>query len=460
MVAVPFPKSSTPGLRPGEGEGRLINAYAEQVGDTFYVRRTPGLTSFADTAKTGPRGLIDINGTIYAVYNEGAVKVSTAGVVTALTGTLSGTDGVTLARNNRVTSGASTPDVVAVRESGGAYLLSSAAISAYPDADLPTTVVSVDFLDGFFVFAVKDGRIFASQLNSTATEALSFASAEAKPDGLVRGIVYAGNYYAMGTETIEVWKNNGGSPFPLIRFPSTIPVGLLTAMAVAGFEAGWDRNPYFVAHDGTVRALQGFDAPEVSTADVRAFIARSTLSTLEACVYTTRGVPIWALSSDLGTWELNVATNTWHERQSQGLNRWRGSRSIKSNNRWVLGDELSGNLLMISDDLRTELGQPVRWTIESSPLKEFPARVAIPSLFGEFTQADGVLINVSWSHDGGENWSIPVPRTLETADRYPIRVNRIGLSTQHGLRVRYSTETDADFSFLGASVPDPQKRAP
>ncbi|MDG2571063.1 hypothetical protein P7L87_26265, partial [Vibrio parahaemolyticus] len=238
----------------------MINAYTEQAGDTIYIRRTPGLLGFADTGGATPRGLIDVNGTAYAVYANGSASVSAQGVVTGIVGSIPGTDGVTLARNNRVTSGAPTPDVVAVRSTGGAYLLSSTAISPYPDPDLPATVNSVDFLDGFFVFTVADGRIFASELNSTATEALSFASAEAKPDGLVRGFVHAGTYYACGTETIEPWKNVGAQPFPLVRHTSVIPVGLLTAMAVAGFETGWDREPFFVAHDGTVRALRGFDA--------------------------------------------------------------------------------------------------------------------------------------------------------------------------------------------------------
>jgi hypothetical protein len=206
--------------------------------------------------------------------------------------------------------------------------------------------------------------------------------------------------------------------------------------------------------------LRGFDATKVSTPDVEAFIAKSTASTLEACVYTAKGNAFWSLSSDQGTWELNVTTGLWHERQSAGLNRWRGSRSVKSNGKWIVGDKLSGNLLAVSDTLRTELGQPVTWTIERAPLKDYPSRVAIPGVFGDFTQAEGVDMAVSWSHDGGATWAAPVLRTLDTADRHPVRVNRIGLSTQHGLRVRYSTASATDFSFLGASVPDPQVRAP
>jgi hypothetical protein len=436
MPSVPYPISSTPGLRPGEGEGQIVNGYTEKAGDTIYIRRVPGLSTVANTTKTGPRGMIDVNGTIYAAYDSCVVKIAPNNAVTVLTGSLPGTDGVTFARNNKVTAGASTPDLVAVRESGAAYLVSSTAVSAYPDADLPATVNSGAFLDGFLVYSIADGRIFASELNSTDINPLSFATAEAQSDGLVRGIVYGGLYYAMGTSTIEPWRNIGASPFPLQRSTSIIPVGLLTAMAVAGFEPGYDRNPYFVAHDGTVRVLNGYDASPVSTPDVEAF---------------------WALSSDQGTWELNVTSGAWHERKSEGLNRWRGSRSVKRGNQWLVGDRLSTNLLAVSDSVTTEAGNPVEWVAEGI-LKEYPTRIAIPAAFGSFSQADGAEVNVSWSLDGGQSYSTPLVRSLGQADRFPVRVNRLGLSTHHGLRLRYSSSSTVDFSFMGASVPKAQGR--
>lgn len=460
MVSVPYPLSSTPGQRPGEGEGRLINCYSEKSGDTVYIRRSPGLVMVADTGRTGPRGSIEVNGTTYVAYTDCVVAVSAANAVTVLSGALPGSDGVTFARNNRTTNAVSTPDVVAVRETGGAYVVSSSAVAPYPDPDIPATVNSVDFMDGYFLFTTKEGLLYASQLNDTATSALSFASAESKPDGLVRGMVYGGAFYAMGTNTIEAWLNVGGSPFPLQRTPTVMPIGLLTTMAVAGFELGWDHEPYFVAHDGTVHVIRGYQTSEVSTPDVKAFIAASTVSTLEASVYTAKGCGFWVLSSDKGTWEWNVTTRRWNERKSLTGVRWRGSRTVKVKGRWIVGDKQSTQLLAISDAVTTEAGSATPWTAESSPLKEFPVRVAIPAVLGEFTEADGVEVNVSWSRDGGKTWATPQTRSLALADKYAVRVNRLGLSTHHGLRVRFSSTSAGDFSFLGASVPDPQNRGP
>lgn len=460
MPSVPFPLSSTPGLRPGEGEGRVVNGYNVKEGDTVYNRRCPGLEVYVATGGTGNRGMIDLNGTIYVAYSDGVSRITPDGFVFPV-GTIPGATPVTWARNNKVAGGASTPDLIAARTNGGVYVVTDSSVTTYSLPGLPATAVnSVEFLDGFFIFTTSDGRIFASDLNSVTVNALSFATAESKPDQLLRGIVHAGVFYAMGTETIEPWVNVGGSPFPLQRASSVLPVGLRTATAIAGFEVGWDHGPYFVAHDLTVRALEGYNTRKVSTPDVEAFIAASSAPTLEACVYTVKGNAFWALSSNIGTWVYNVTTGLWHQQVSTGTNRWRGNLSVKSAARWVVGDKLSGNLLTISDSVRTEAGQPVTWTIESSPLKEYPARIAVPSLFADFTEADGVSVDVSWSHDGGKSWSNPLTCSLGEADRGSIRVNRLGLTTQHGLRVRFSSSSTGDFSFMGASVPVIQGRAP
>lgn len=455
MAAVPFPLSSSPGARVGEGDGRLINVYAEKIGNQVYFRRVPGSTTFATMNLSGSRGITDLNGTIYAAGTDAVTRV-TAGGVASYGGALAGVDGVTWARNNK----SPTPDLVAVRESGGAFTVTPSTVTAYPDADLPATVNSVAAMDGFLIFTVPDGRIFASDLNSTAINPLSFATAESKPDGLKRGISTGGTYYAMGTSTIQPYKNVGSSPFPMAPVPSVIPVGLLTTMAVAGFEEGWDHPPFFVAHDGTVRVLDGYDTKVVSTPDVERFIAASTVSTLTACVYTFRGNAIWSLSSSTGTWEFNVTTRQWHERKSLGQSRWTAQSSVKSNGVWRIADTQSGALLQISDTTQTEKGNALIATIESGALKEYPSRVAIPALFADFTKSTGASAVISWSHNGGETWTAGVTRSLATAEKYSVRVNRLGLQTHHGLRVRFVLSDAIEFSFMGASVPAPEKRAP
>lgn len=443
----PIPKSSTPGSRPGEGEGRLLNCYAVTEGDRSYVRRTAGLARLVATGKTGIRGLLDVNGVLYVVFTGSVVTVS-GSTVTTLTGSIPGSDPVTIARNNKVTGGASTPDVVAVRSAGGAYVLTSSAVSSYPDADLPSTVNSVTFLSGFFVFSIPDGRIFASELNSTAVNALSFATAEARADGLYRVVVRGAIAYAFGGTTIEPWKNEGLSPFPLLRQDTVLQVGILSTMAVAGYEETWNAPTFFVSADRRVMALVGFEAAPVSTPDVERFISASAASTVDVTAYVWKGRSFVAISSDQGSWVYDIEARSWHQRLSTGATRWRAMFSAFLVDKWVFGDSLSGDLLVMSDTL-TENGAAIGGYVQTGPLKDFPAKIAA-KLSADFTEAD-ITIYVSWSLDGGKTWCAnSLPRSIANADKWPIEVANLGRSTQAGLIVKFSWEGPADFSFMGA----------
>lgn len=444
----PFPKSSTPGARAGEGEGRYMNCYPVQEGDRTYVRRVPGLALLVNTNKSVIRGMLDVEGVLYIVWS-GSVTTVTGTTVATLVGTVPGSDGVTIARNNRVTGEVKTPDIVAVRESGGAYVLTSSTVSAYPDGDLPATANSVAFMDGFFIFSIADGRIFASELNSTDVEALSFQTAESRPDGLRRVIVLGSLMYAMGQSTIEPYQNAGLSPFPLQRSTSVISTGILTTMAVTGDQEAWNRELYFIASDNTVRSLSGYQTTVVSNADVERFVTASTVSTLEMAAFVWAGKPYVAVSSDLGTWVLNVSSGAWHERSSLGSVRWRASRSVFSGERWVLGDATSGKLLTLSGTY-LEDGSALGGFFQSGQLKAFPARVAT-KLFADFTEAD-MTIYVSWSHDGGKTWSTELQRSITNTEKWPLSVSNLGLSTQHGIIVKFRWEGSADFSFSGATA--------
>ncbi|MFC0282446.1 hypothetical protein ACFFJB_14955 [Camelimonas abortus] len=456
MVAVPFPKNSTPGSRPGEGDGRRINAWVDKDGDRDVVRRSPGLVHVLSTGKSGVRGALKVNDEWVIVYDGAVVRIS-GSTVTTLTGSIPGTDGVTLARNNRTTDGVSTPDIVAVRASGGAYVIGSSAVSAYPDADLPATVNSVEFLGGYFHFTVPDGRLFASELNSTDVNALSFTTAESRADGLRRVIAAGSLLYAMGESTIEPYQNAGTMPYPMQRAATVLPVGVIAPMAAIGNDEAWNNPIFFVGSDFTVRALSGYETARISTPDVERFIQASDRASIRMSAYVWRGVGFVIITSDQGSWEYDTTGRVWNERTSTGATGWRGGPTWFDTDRWLVADRLTGDILTFSGSVFTENGAAMPVHLESGPVKEYPARVSIPSLFMDFTETDADVA-VSWSHDGGKTWSTPVTRSLKDAETWPVRVNRLGMSTHHGLRVRITTDTAKDFAFLGASIPDPDAR--
>jgi hypothetical protein len=447
-VDIPFPKSSLPGQQPGEGQGRLLNCYCEVDAGVPTWRAVPGFTAFCDTTLATPRGMIVTGGLLYAAYEDDVVTVTENGAITSLTGTLSGAEPVSWGRNNA----SPTPDLIVVSENG-AFNVTAAAVSSFADGDLPQPN-SVTDLDGYIIFSTRSGQIWATDLNAVTVNALSFTQAQANPDGLYRVIRVGREVLAMGDNSIEFYENVGATPFPLQR-TQVVPVGLIAPWAVAGYESGWDRALVFVAADGTVRRLDGYTPTVVSTKDVeRAISSVVDKRTIKACVHVVGGQPVFSLSSNSWTWEFNLASGFWHERTSYGLNRWRGTMSANFAGSWMLGDTEGGKIQRLAEPDYDEDGGVIAMLLESGPIKQFPSRTAVSSAFFDFTTGQGnplgpddevnPSVTVQWSMDGGATWSNGVNvRSLGGQGDFvnQIRVNRIGLSTHHGVRFRLSTSS-------------------
>src|ERR1700733_8185989 len=102
---IPFPLSSFPGANPQEGSGRLVNSYAEPLGDpqkpsgpaAQVWRRSPGLSQLASTTQSGYRGGLIVNNLSFEIWANNASTVDASGNVIVL-GTVAGTAKISIAR--------------------------------------------------------------------------------------------------------------------------------------------------------------------------------------------------------------------------------------------------------------------------------------------------------------------------------------------------------------------------
>lgn len=98
------------------------------------------------------------------------------------------------------------------------YIDATGTIAQIADADAPTIVTHIGYLDGY-ILAIDGttGKFYWADVNApTSWSALSFASAEANPDIVQALHVIRRQIILLGTVTTELWENDGQTPFSRI----------------------------------------------------------------------------------------------------------------------------------------------------------------------------------------------------------------------------------------------------
>lgn len=473
MASLVFPTSSAPGVSPQDGAGRIVNGYAVKTEQgargPLVWKRSAGLreTVSGITSHTHCRGLIEVAGTLLTVLGSRVYSVTESGEVFTATnlGALSGTDNVTIARNN-----AGTPNIVLVGSAGTFNLFTGSAPTSFADGDLPASN-SVTGVNGYFIWTTAAGVLWASGLNAVTVASNANQTVQSNPHGLLRGVYFRNEFFAWGTDGASVFEETGTSPFPLEYKKIFIPVGLIGTHAITGFELGGPGVVVWVAPDYTVRRLNGYQGDVVSNEAVSAAI-KSTAdpssaadpSAIEACCYTD-GKNAFAVftSPDEWTWELNLSTGAWDEKSSYGRPDWRGRKSVFAFDRWLVGDDLTGKLAAIDSTYKKEYTDALIWTLRSGPNAQYNTRdglefditAALGNAAGDDPIETDPVIMIRYSCDGGYTWSSQFTRGLGAqgqGDRRVI-VNRLGMLKAKGLVVEISISDPVAFEFYGAGTP-------
>jgi hypothetical protein len=470
MPDILFPLSSSPGFKGSESAGRLLNCYAEKLGDEarapFVRRKVPGLARLIDTQGTAARGFHFHNGSLYIAQADRMLRVNRGQgeyTVTDL-GSLPGDGMVTFAQNNK----APVPDIVVSSEDGLYKVYVDGPPESLDAGELPQPN-SICFIDGYIMATVRDGRVYASGLNDTTFSALDFAKAESRSGGTLRGIPFGQQLLLCGPNAIEVWANRGNPEgFPFSR-SAVIPRGLAAPFAIAGHEDGFATALLWVGDDSRVYRLDGGYTPvPVSEPDLNGQLdlvkERGQLDQLRAQVYVTRGHAHWSITGPGFTWVYDIDTGKWHERQSYGLTHWIARCSISAFGDWLVGDEASGKVYALRENIFTEDGDLIAIEVISTPATAYPNRVAVPRADFSFAHGQGQApgqdpiqtdpqVEISWSDDGGFTYSTPVRRSIGRQGQYGARVtvNRCGMTGPQGRQWKLRCSDPVYFGLLGGS---------
>ena len=449
---------SNPGRYGYDGASRLINCYVEQRGPEgrapFPIYAIDGLSSWSTVAASGGvRAMLPVDSTLFGVVGRLVYSFDQAGSATDLGGMPS--DGpVSMARNRRNPN----PQVAIVCD-GITKIISGGVLTDLTDSDLPPPV-AVTALDGYFVFIDALGRMTSTEIDGTDISALDFANAESNPDGGVWITTRGRELLAVGSRSIEFWSNTGADNFPFSR-SNSIEIGCLAGKSVASIA----QTIAFVAHDGTVRILDGYQAQRISNHAVERFIADTTdKSTLFATSWADRGHTFYALSSPTGTWVYDMTTQFWHERQSYRDARWRVSCVERFGDQIIAGHYDEGFLYTMSPDVYSEGGDPILMEVRPTAIHAHPDRMilhrldvdVVPGVGLNTTDAENAdpQLMVDTSEDGGDTFGGERSLPLGTINQKltTVTANRFGLVRPSGKGIRLRCSADVVRGFMSASV--------
>jgi hypothetical protein len=298
---------------------------------------------------------------------------------------------------------------------------------------------TVDFLDGYFVFAAPNTEQFYISAidDATSLDALEFTSADTLPDKIVSLIVIRRELYLLGARSIEVWINSGHPDFPFARYQGTpIDVG------VVGQRAFCNANDSLVWVGQTLRGgpyvytLNGYQPIRISTQAVEQQLAKSTdITQASLWTYQEAGGEFVALNAPgmASTWVWDAASKLWHERAELSEGEF-----VRSRVEYVAS---IGGVQYAADDTKLYTMSRDYHTLAGDDLvrertwphlvgAEFES-VAYHSLELRCTTGDEPegFITLEVSNDGGAVWGSPLRRTLGATGRRQQRVRWMPLGT-------------------------------
>jgi hypothetical protein len=442
-----FARQSAGGAAPEASQERLLNWFAEPfpTGGTAPLTLLPsaGLTPWV-TGATGPvRALYAQGGIIYTVAGGSLFEI-TAGVAV--------NRGVIIDSTQTTITGNGFDIAIAA---GGTYYVWNGTTLTTPATGAFSDVGSVAGTSAYIVLFEQHGQRFSlTALNDASTvDALDFASAEARPDGIVRGLVDHGDLWIFGTKTTEIWANTGDATFPFSRYSGgAFERGLAWANSVVSA----DNGVFWIGDDRVVyRGSAGGQPQRVSTARVDTVLALlPDTQDVRMFSFDDRGHKMVAIvPTDRPAWLFDIGTGMWHERSSGiGETPWIATDALMNEGMQVLGG-IDGALHQLGG--LTDGGLAIQREAISSPIDNAGNRLRLAKVklqFGHGRSDIGrrPVAMVAFSRDG-QTWDDEreIPLGLLGEYGWQSWVNGAGRAYQFSMRVRVTDPIDTPF--LGVS---------
>lgn len=196
------------------------------------------------------------------------------------------------------------------------------------DADAPGACTHVAYLDGYILAIDGSNKFYWSDVNNGLSwNALSFASAAGSSDLLIAMKVLNREIYLFGQRSIEIWENDGATPF------ARVPGGFIQSGCCAPHAIIADEDSlYWLDNNRRLVRFAGKSVERLSTKFDRELQGLSSVSDAVAFKVDIDGMIFFVFNFPLANRTLvyNATTDDWCE-----WGKW--DYATASYNRWVGG---------------------------------------------------------------------------------------------------------------------------
>lgn len=431
-----------PGIKSGTARSkrvsmeRIRNLYPEPVPQggkgqvTLYP--TPGLKLWSAIGDGPIRGKIRMGNDLYVV-SGGSLYVSDATKTWTELGPIDGVGAVHLIHNS-VHVGIAGPDSTYAANRSGITLVKA------------TKMNGAAYQDGYGIFTEANSQKWwiTGVDDMTTIGGLDFTSADALT-GNTRGVISDHReVWAFMEEFSEVYQNTGNPSFPFDRV-TMVERGCRSAASVAKAE----NTIFWLADDLTVRAASGYQPVPISTTQIEELISEATdPGSARGFVYHQAGHTFYVLSFYDLTVVYDTHTQLWHERVSDGMDRWRVWTHQAFDGKELVGDVTNGNIYELDLDTYDENGADLVREVRFQPIAANEGSVVFDEFHVDFDHGVGLQNGqgsdpqamLDWTQNGGHNWGNELWADIGKIGEYGRRAvwNRLGASRERTFRLRVS----------------------
>lgn len=271
---------------------------------------TPGLRAFVTAADLPGRGAFAEDNKAFVVIGAGFYQVFETGVITWRGAVARDGNPATLASNG--------DGQIAVTSADHLYCYN---VATFVFTEVLTHgATTVASLGGYFVlFDITGQQLRVSEIfNGLVWDPLQASGFSLAPDPRRAMIVNNGYVYVFGEKTSELWKNIGGSSFPLAPLMSTVlPFGISGTYAVTALEQSVAWIAQNAAGAGEVMQTEGVNPRNLqSPAVARTLQTYPNIQDASIWGYQQNGHPFlnFDFPTAQATWGFDGGSGLWHRR--------------------------------------------------------------------------------------------------------------------------------------------------